>query len=109
VGVKKTLNGVRYDTGKAVIIGEANNMGGGVDSTGDFGYWSATLYRTPQAKRHFLAGRGGPATRFAQSAGRSAWVGGEGIIPLTDKDARQWAERYLTPEIVDEFFNKEEV
>jgi len=97
--MKKIINGTRYDTEKAVLVGYADNCSRGVDSITDFGYWEAGLYKTPRSNRFFLAGHGGPASRFAQSAGQNSWQGGEDIMPMNREDALTWAERWLsTPE-----------
>lgn len=76
--MKKTINGAAFNTEKAILIGTA---GGGFP--GDFKHWEAGLYKTPRSGRYFLAGSGGPMTRFAQSAGQNSWTGGEDLIPMT--------------------------
>ncbi len=98
--MKATINGLRYDTSKAVLIGEASYDG----SITDFEWWEAGLYRTPRSGRYFLAGRGGPMTRWATSAGPQRWTGGSGIKPLADADAVEWAEQHLTTEEVEKGF-----
>jgi hypothetical protein len=90
--MKAIINGLRYDTDKATLIGEASSD----ESRSDFRYWAAGLYVTPRAKRYFLAGEGGAMTRWAQSIGLNSRSGGSGIKPLDEADAREWAERYLT-------------
>jgi hypothetical protein len=78
--MKTAFSGDRYDTTKADLIGEAFN------DVSNFERWRAKLYRTPRAGKYFLAGEGGWLTR---------WKGGEGIIPVSEKEARAWAKRYL--------------
>jgi hypothetical protein len=90
--MKAIINGLRYDTDKAVCVGEAD-FGGSVT---DFQYWEAGLYRTPRAGRFFLAGSGGPMTRWARRVDNSSYTGGSGIIPLTKDEALEWAKQYLT-------------
>jgi hypothetical protein len=101
--MRAIINGFRYDTAKAIKIGQGGSDG--YTSSSDFSYWSATLYRTPRAGRYFLAGAGGPMTRWAKSVenGRGH-IGSEGIIPLEPQEAREWAERYLTTDEVEKGF-----
>jgi hypothetical protein len=98
--MKAIINGLRYDTDKATLIGEASSNEG----RSDFRYWSAGLYVTPRAKRYFLAGEGGAMTRWAQSAGQNSWSGGSGIKPMDAADAREWAEQYLNTAQVEAAF-----
>lgn len=106
--MKKIIDGLRYDTEKAIKVGEADNINQGVDSRSDFAYWEATLYQTPRSKRFFIAGAGGPASRFAQSVGQNSWSGGADLIPLTDTEALAWAERHLDTETCEKFFTIED-
>jgi hypothetical protein len=98
--MKAIINGLRYDTDKAELIGEAGNYVG----KGDFTYWSAELYRTPRSKRFFLAGEGGPMTRWVRPGNGNMRTGGQGIIPLDDEEALEWAERYLTHDEIEKAF-----
>jgi hypothetical protein len=100
----KIINGRRYDTEKAHLVGEYDNMGRGVDSVDDFRFWQAALYRTPKSGQYFIAGFGGPMSRFAQSAGSNRWEGGWDLIPMTRQEALEWAEVYLRPYQVEEEF-----
>lgn len=102
--MKKILNGVRYDTKKATLIGGYSNIGSGADSHSDFRYWEADLYVTPRSGKFFIAGSGGPMSRFSQSAGQNSWSGGEDLVPMSKEEALEWAENYLDAETVEEFF-----
>ncbi len=102
--MKKIIDGVRYDSEKALLIGEADNLARGVDSVTDLGYWTAALYRTPRSGRFFIVGEGGPQSRFSQSAGQNSWTGGEDLIPMSKREALEWAERYLDPEAIEKHF-----
>jgi hypothetical protein len=97
---RKIVRGKRYDTEKSTEIGSAS--GGG--AVGDFSYWEATLYRAPRSGAYFLAGEGGPMTRFAQSIGQNQWSGGEDIIPMTRQEAFDWAQEHLDLGIVEDEF-----
>src|SRR5262245_29466522 len=79
--MKATINGARYNTEVATLIGEAGRGR-------QLHYWWAGLYRTPRVRRYFLAGWG---------AGMTRWAGDQGIIPLTPGEAVAWAKQYLPP------------
>ena len=98
--MKAIIGGFRYDTDKSKMIGRASAPG---LSTTDFSHWEAELYKTPRSGRFFLAGSGGPMTRWARGNDNSTW-GSSGIIPLDVLEAYEWAERYLDTETVEEFF-----
>jgi hypothetical protein len=100
--MKAIINGLRYDTAKAIFIGGAESD----RSRTDFQWWEASLYRTPRSGRYFLAGRGGPMTRWATSTGTNSWTGGSGIKPLDEDDALEWAEQNLTTAEIEAGFAK---
>lgn len=102
--MKAIINGLRYDTDKAILIGESGSDGN--VSRSDFQWWEAGLYKTPRSNRYFLAGRGGPMTRWAKSAGQNSTTGSSGIHPMDAEEALEWAERYLTTAEVDAGFEK---
>lgn len=106
--MRAIINGVRYDTEKAVLVGEADNLGRGADSVTDASYWEAGLYKTPRSGRFFIAGRGGPMSRFARSSGQNTWTGGSRIIPLDVEDALEWAEENLGAEAIEKHFEIED-
>lgn len=99
--MKAIINGVRYDTDKATEIGGTT---GGSQYSSDFSHWSATLYVTPRAKRHFLAGSGGPMSRYARSTSQNSTSGGSQIDPMSEAEAFEWAQEYLDAEAVEEHF-----
>lgn len=102
--MKKIINGLRFDTEKAAVVGSYSNLYRGCDSVTDYRYWKATLYRTPRSGRFFLAGEGGPMTRFAQSAGQNSWAGGSDLVPMSREEALEWAEQYLDPDQIEKHF-----
>jgi hypothetical protein len=102
--MKKILNGLRYDTKNAIEIGSYSNIGAGADSRSDFRWWEATLYKTPRSGRFFIAGEGGAMSRFSQSVGQNSWTGGSDLIPMTREEALEWAEEYLSPDVIEEHF-----
>lgn len=100
--MKTIKDGVRYDTEKAILIGEAT---GGSEYVTDFSYWSAGLYMTPISKRYFIAGEGGPMTMFARRVDQNSRTGGAKIEPMTREDAFEWAQAHLTTEQVEAHFS----
>jgi hypothetical protein len=103
--MKSIINGKRYDTEKAIEIGGAHNIGAGASSLTDFQYWEATLYKTPRSGTYFLAGKGGPMTRYARGSGNNTTTWGARIDPMRKEEALKWAETYLDPEVVEKEFN----
>ena len=99
--MKRIINNKVYDTETAREIGAWDNGLYGNNFEG----MSETLYRKKTGE-FFLYGEGGPATKYARSAGNNSWSGGEEIIPLTVEAAREWAEEHLT---ADEYMREFEV
>lgn len=93
--MKKIINGRKYDTETATMLGEWANM----SDYRDFSYFSETLYRKRNGE-HFLHGEGNAASKYAESAGQNSWTGGSAIIPLSYESAQQWAVDHLD---VDEY------
>jgi hypothetical protein len=98
--VKAIINGKRYNTDTATLIGESGSAG---LSYSDFRQWSAGLYKT-RSGRFFLAGEGGPMTQFAHHYDDGGRSSGEKIIPLDSYQAMAWAERELSAEVVETAF-----
>lgn len=73
--MRRTIQGRRFDTQVSELIGSHHAS-----------EWSASLYRTPQSHRYFLAGRGGMMSR---------WRDSEGIFELSEREARAWIKEYL--------------
>ena len=99
--MKKIINGKAYDTQKAKLVGEYNDMLG----SRDFHHVVEYLYRK-RTGEFFLHGIGGPASKYAESAGLNAWSGGEKIIPLDYAAAQKWAEEKLTADEYEEIFGE---
>lgn len=100
--MKKIINGKRYDTGTAKLIGEAS-----YSNRTDFNYWSEELYQK-RTGEFFIYGEGGPASKYSRSTGQNSWSGGEKIIPITIKEAKEWAEKYLDGDEYEALFEVEE-
>jgi hypothetical protein len=98
--MKKIINGVRYDSDKATLVGEyATNLG-----RNDFRDWEAALYVSPKSRRFFLVGEGGPMTRFAKPVGSNGMTGSEDLIPMDRDEALAWAEQFLDTEAIEQHF-----
>lgn len=102
--MKKIIGGRRYDTATAKLVGEYET-----GYIGDFDWVNEKLYQKATGE-FFLAGEGGAKTRWASRA-IDGFSSGEGILPLTLDEAREWAEEHLTQAEVEELFQipKEEV
>jgi hypothetical protein len=95
---RKVIEGRAYDTETATFLAEAS--GGGYSN--DFSHWEELLYRTPRG-RLFVAGSGGPMSRYARSIDQNSWSGGSDLRPLSDAEARQWVETNSNEEFEDVF------
>lgn len=104
--MKYIINGKRFDTDKAILIAETDNIDGNT-SRRDFRFWEAALYKTPRSGAYFLAGRGGPMSIFARKVGQNEWSGGECIIPFESREASlSWAQEHLQhkPDVIEAEF-----
>jgi len=102
--MKTIIRGKRYDTeakGTTLVAEDSS-----VEGPGDFRYWHEGLYRTLHG-RWFLAGKGGPMTRWARSAGQNASTSGSGIRPMADDEARQWLEQAQANDALEQYFGDE--
>ena len=92
----RVINGRRYNTETADDIHRFyNNLGGG-----DFRNIDETLYKTKKGN-FFLAGSGGPMTKYAEPCGNMTG-GGEGIQPLSREDALVWLEGHDGDDAIEE-------
>ena len=100
--MKRIINGKRYDTDTAKILGSA-----GYNHPGDFSFWREELYQKKTGE-FFLYGIGGAMSKYARSIGLNEWSGGEEIIPLSPEEARKWAEKHLEVEEFEQLFGEVE-
>lgn len=98
--MKKIINGKRYDTDTATLIGNA-----GYGHPGDFEYWEENLYRKKTGE-FFIHGEGGAMSKYSRKTGQNEWSGGEEIRPLTLREAQDWAEKYLDADEYEEIFGR---
>lgn len=101
--MKKIINGKKYSTETATMLADRWNGRAG----GDFGRVVESLYRKKTGE-YFLHGVGGAATCYANSAGLNCWSGGQDIIPLTEVEAKQWAEAWLDADEYEKIFGEVE-
>lgn len=99
--MKKIINGKRYDTDGAKEVAMWSN----VDNWTDFHFYKESLYRK-RTGEYFLYGKGNAASKYAESVGQNCWDSGEEIIPLTEENARKWAEEHLTGDEYEEIFGE---
>jgi len=86
--MKAVIDSKRYNTDTAATIA-ADAYG----NIGDFNHWRESLYQTKNGA-FFLAGSGGPLSKYARSPRLNEWTGGEGIFVLTEAEALRWCEKH---------------
>lgn len=101
--MKQIINGKMYNTDTATKVGSWSNG----CSTSDFSYCYEALYRKKTGE-YFLYGDGGPMSRYSRSSGQNCWSGDTRIIPMTENEARQWAEDNLNADEYIEAFGEPE-
>jgi len=99
--MRKIINGTRYDTEKAELLGTGTSGG----SQSDFRYFHEELYKTPRSGKFFISGEGHGMTRWAESLDGGNFRGwGEGILPVSKAEALEWAEQYMDADEIEEHF-----
>lgn len=86
--MKRVINGRVYDSDKSELIGEC-----GFGHSGDFNAWEETLYKTSKGA-YFVAGSGGPRSRYGRQTSQNTWSGSESIEVLSEGEALAWCERH---------------
>lgn len=99
--MKKIIEGRTYNTQTSRCIGEWNNG----YYTNDFAYCSEDLYVNSKGS-YFLHGDGGAMSKYAVQSGNSSG-GSEQITPMTEPEARAWAEKYLSAEDFEKAFGEQ--
>lgn len=95
--MKKIIGGRRYDTATAKLVGEYET-----GYIGDFDWVAEKLYLKATGE-FFLAGKGGARTRWSTRT-IDGYASGEGLLPLTLGEAREWAEEHLPVKEVENLF-----
>jgi hypothetical protein len=96
--MKRIIDGKLYDTETATLICDTSNWLPRSDIEAE----DSDLYVTKK-EAYFVAGSGGPSTRFARKIGNGR-SDGSGIIPLTRAEALAECERHGTTDEIEEFF-----
>jgi len=101
--MKRIIDSRRYDTDTAAeIASDAHGY------TSDFNHWRESLYQT-KGGRFFLAGSGGPLSKYAHSPRQNEWTSGEGVSVLTEAEALRWCEKHdVDVDVIVRYFTIEE-
>ncbi len=100
--MKKIINGKRYDTKTARLVGLTT-----YGIPGDLYYWCEDLY-LKKTGEFFIHGQGGPMSKYSERSGENTWSYGHEIRPLSLKEAKKWAEKYLDADAYEKIFGKVE-
>jgi hypothetical protein len=102
--MKQVIDGKTYNTETAEEIFKYWNN----HPAGDLRYCEESLYKTKKGA-FFIAGEGGPMTKYARPCGGNNVSSGEGIFVLSPKEALEWCEDLrVDPEIICKHFKVEE-
>ena len=99
--MKRIIDGKTYNTETATKVCDTGN-----DLSIGFGHEDSALYITKKCA-FFIAGNGGPMSRFARAESQDTWSGGSGIIPLDRGEAFEEAMRCAGdwPEKIEKYFS----
>lgn len=86
--MKRIIDGKRYNTETAEEIASYETDLG----RGNFRHYTESICKT-KSGNWFLAGEGGPMTKYSQPCGDMTG-GGEDIIPLSSDEAQRWLESH---------------
>lgn len=101
--MNKVINGKRYDTETAELVGEWTNG----HRYGEFQYECEELYRKKTGE-FFLYGSGGAMSSYAVPSGNSNWTGSSKITPISIDEAKEWVEKNLDADDYEKYFELEE-
>lgn len=96
--MKKIIDGKKYDTDTAKRVGAWDN--GYI--YGDLDFHEEELYRKSNGE-FFMMGWSGARGAYATRDG-NGMRGGGAIVPLSDAEARAWAERHLDADAYEALF-----
>lgn len=99
MNISKVVDGLRYDTEKAVEICSFSSS----ESVNDFRYERTTLFQTKHG-RFFLAGYGGALSRWCRPEGNNGTTSGEGLEPVSVAEAQHFAEEHADADTVAQYF-----
>lgn len=98
--MKKIIHGKMYNTETARLVGTYS-----YGYPRNFEHYSEELY-VKITGEYFLAGEGGCLSKYAVSTGQNEVSGSEKIIPLTEDEAKEWAEEYLPADEYEQEFGE---
>jgi hypothetical protein len=98
--MKKIINGKKYDTETAMLIGTMVN---GYNCK-DFHYTSEELYQKKNGE-FFLFGEGGPLSIYGEQYGNGR-CGSRQIIPYSIEEAQKWVEQQCSTDEYEKFLEK---
>lgn len=99
--MKKVIDGKMYNTDTADFIHDWDNGFYG----NDFKTCEESLYQTKKGA-FFLAGSGGPMSKYAESCGNMV-CNGDGIEPISKKEAIRWLESHDGSDVLEKMFADE--
>ena len=100
--MSKVIDGRRYNTETADEVGSTQHA-----YPRDFRYFAETLYKTKNG-RFFIAGEGGPKSRWSKSDGNMT-SGSKGIRAYSEPDALEWCETHnIDADVIELHFDVEE-
>jgi hypothetical protein len=101
---KAVINGRRYNTKTAEMICDISPDG---FYGNDYRREDTQLYRTPRGN-WFIAGEGGPLSRWARRVGLHGHTDGSGIRALDESEARELLEDHGSAEDYETYFAVED-
>lgn len=102
--MKKVIDGKRYNTETATEICDVSPPG---FYKNDFRYEHTRLYLTEKGA-WFIAGQGGPLSRWAEREGLNGATSGAGIRVITSAEARELLEEFGSVAQVEQYFTVED-
>ncbi len=97
------INGKKYCTETAAKLAEGGN---GLHHS-NFRWCEEALYRKKNGE-FFLAGQGGPRSKYAEEIEPRTWSDGSRIIPLTTEESKRWVEKNCSSRLYEELFGPAE-
>ncbi len=92
--MRQVINGKVYDTEAATKLAD-DRFG----NASDFGRWEEALYQTAKGAP-FIAGEGGPKTRYAVSVASNEWSGGSAVTPVSEEEAMAWCQEHRKTSVI---------
>ena len=100
--MRKVIKGRTYNTETSKQIGSWDN---GIHGS-DFRSCDESLYKNTKGA-YFLAGEGGPLSKYAVTYGNET-SGSKELVPMTTEEAQEWAEEKLTADEYEAEFGVQE-